>query len=253
MSLPGNSEKVIDAYGRLPLAFVPNAGQTDPRVRFSAQTVGAGFYFTKTGAVLALSSPGEARGIVLRLGFLGANRKTTIEGRGVGTGRVNYLIGNDPSRWHTDLPTYGRVVYRNLWPGIDMVFRGDASRLKYEFVLRPGARVENIRLAYRGAERLSLDSAGQLAIQTRLGTLKDLRPVSYQKVADRRVPVESRFLLRPEGRRRPPTASRSSTTTLGNRSSSTRASCTRRTSGEAVPISATPSPSTPAAAPTSPG
>ena len=193
-------QKVRDAYGKLPLAFVPNAGQTDARVRFSAQAGGATFHFTQVEAVFALrkGSPGQT-GVVLRLAFLGANPDTTIEGQGPGTGRVNYLVGNDQSQWHTGLSTYGQVVYRDLWPGIDLVFRGDASRLKYDFILRPGANVEDIKLTYRGAEGLSLGGDGQLLIRTALGTLDDERPFSYQEIAGGRVPVESRYLLlRPE-------------------------------------------------------
>ncbi|HEV2906103.1 MAG TPA: hypothetical protein VGZ50_02140, partial [Actinomycetota bacterium] len=196
----GNEQKALDAYGDLPLAFVPNAGQTDALVRFSAQTVGAQFHFTETEAVFAFDkvTTDKDRGVALGLGFLGANPRTRIEGQGLLTGKVNYLIGNDPKEWHTNLPTYGQVVYRDLWPGVDMVFRGDASRLKYEFLVRPGARVADIQLAYRGADRLSLNKAGQLLIGTPAGTLTDVRPVSYQAVGGKRVPVETRFLLHPD-------------------------------------------------------
>ena len=202
LSAGTTEQNVRDAYGKLPLAFVPNAGQTDARVRFSAEAGRAAFYFTQKEAVFAFrkESPGEAGGVVLRLAFLGANPGTAIEGQGLGTGKVNYLIGNDRSEWRTGLPTYGQVVYRDLWPGVDMVFRGDAARLKYEFVLRPGAKVEDIHLAYHGAEGLSVDRAGQLLIATALGTLKDERPLSYQEIEGRRVPVASRFLLRPAAR-----------------------------------------------------
>jgi hypothetical protein len=195
------SPGVLGAYGRLPLAFVPNAGQTDARVRFAAHAAGAQFYFTRSEAVFAFTkgSPRDGKGVALRLVFLGANPDATIDGQGRQAGKVNYFIGNDPKRWRTNLPTYGRVVYRDLWPGIDMVFRGDGTRLKYEFVVRPGANVDDIRLAYRGAERLSVNAAGQLLIETPLGTLRDARPVTYQEIEGKRVPVESRFLLRPTG------------------------------------------------------
>ena len=171
-------------------------------MRFSADVGGATFYFTPKEAVFAFSkeSAGQARGVVLRLAFLGANPRTRIEGQQLGTGKINYFIGSDPAKWRTNLPAYRQVVYRDLWPGVDMVFRGDASRLKYEFVLRPGANVEDIQLSYRGADRLSVDRAGQLLIGTPLGTLQDARPLSYQKVGGRRVPVESRYLLQPDAR-----------------------------------------------------
>jgi hypothetical protein len=181
------------AYANVPLAFVPNAGQTDARVRFQTQAGGASFYFTPKEAVFAFAA--EKKGHVLRLGFLGANPKVEIEGASKTAATVNYIRGNDPARWQVGLSTYEEVVYRGLWPGIDLAFRGDAGTLKYEFRLAPGADPGAIRLAYRGADRLSLSREGDLRIDTSLGVLTDSPPVSYQLVHGQRVPVESRFAL----------------------------------------------------------
>ena len=130
---------------------------------------------------------------------MGANAKARPEGVSRLPGTVSYLIGNDPSGWRTSLPTYGEVVYRNLWPGVDMAFHGDKGHLKYELVVRPGARVKDIGLAYREADRLSVDSRGNLRIGTPLGTLIDSKPLSYQQIGGRRLPVRSRFVLGPDG------------------------------------------------------
>ena len=184
------------AYGKLPLAFVPNRGQIDARVRYSAHQAGLSVFFTRSEAVLALAK--GKRGAALALRFLGAS-PTAIEGRRLGTGRINYLLGNDTRKWRTGLPTYGQVVYRNLWPGVDMVFRGAGGRLKYGFVVRPGAKVANIRLAYRGALGLSVGRTGDLLVQTPLGVLRDERPRVYQEIGGKRVPVRSRFA--PTGKR----------------------------------------------------
>jgi Big-like domain-containing protein/beta-propeller repeat-containing protein len=129
----------------------------------------------------------------LGLQFVGARGEVAIEGREEDIAKVNYLIGNDSSRWRTGLSTYRQVVYRELWPGIDLLFRQADGRLKYEFQVRPGARVADIRLAYRGAEDLSVDGSGNLLIKTSLGTLLDQKPTSYQLIDGRRVNVESRF------------------------------------------------------------
>ena len=191
-SVTGRTEqKALDAYGKLPLAFVPNKGQMDGRVRYSAQVAGESFYFTPKEAVFAFTKGKE--GSLLRLAFLGANRAATIEGERPGAGRVNYLLGSDPAKWRTNLPTYGQVVYRNLWPGIDLAFRGEEGQVKYEFRLAPGASVRNIRLAYRPLGKH--DRSGNLALRTQLGRLKDSRPISHQEVGGRRMRVESRFAL----------------------------------------------------------
>jgi hypothetical protein len=179
-----------DAYGKLPLSFIPNRGQTDERVRYYAQVPGLGFYLTDDKAVLSLTK-GE-RGTALEMRFVGANRDARLEAGRPAPETVNYLNG---SQHQTDLPTYGQVTYRELWPGIDMVFRGRGGKLKYEFHVAPGADPSRIRLAYAGADGLSLGAAGNLLIATPLGTLRDSRPVSYQRIAGERLPVASRYAL----------------------------------------------------------
>jgi hypothetical protein len=195
----GTKEKALASYARMPLSFVPNAGQTDSKVRYYVQGAGYGFYFTPQAAVLALTkgAEGKEQGAALHLRFAGANSTPRIEGIQAGSGTVNYAVGRDPADWRTALPTYRGVAYRDLWPGIDMVFRGENGKLKYEFRLEPGADPSKIRLAYAGAESLAVSNAGSLLIDTPLGVLTDARPRTYQRIGGRRVPVESRYLLNP--------------------------------------------------------
>jgi hypothetical protein len=193
-SSPAEEQPALAAYGNLPVTFVPNAGQTDPRVRYYAQGPGYGFFFARDHAVLSFR--GSESGAVLRLRFLGANSGAEVTAGRKGTAKVNYLIGRDPAKWQTGLPVYGEVVYRELWPGVDAVFRGEGGKLKYEFHVMPGARVGQIALAYGGAQRLSLNKAGDLLIRTKLGTLKDAAPVSYQVLDGKRSQVASRYVVK---------------------------------------------------------
>jgi hypothetical protein len=186
----GAKRRVTDAYAKLPLAFIPNAGQIDGSVRYYAQGAGYTLYFTHHKVVLALQK--GHRGEALDLRFLGVNPNAELVAADRASGKVNYLMGSER---HTGLPTYGRVIYRDLWPGIDMVFRGKGGRLNYEFRLRPGAKVSDIHLAYAGAEGVSLSRSGKLLIDTPLGTLRDARPQSFQRIDGRRVPVNSRYAL----------------------------------------------------------
>jgi hypothetical protein len=196
-----SEREALDAYGKLPLSFVPNKGQTNEEtVRHYAQGAGYGFFFTQEGATLSFADGKGRGGHALTLDFLGADPHATLTAQKRLSGEVNYLVGDDPAKWRQGLPTHGELLYGGLWPGIDMAVRGDGGKLKYEFHLKPGSSVEDVRLAYRGAQGLSVGAEGQLLVQTSLGVLEDAAPVSYQRIGGKRVAVESRYkLLEGEG------------------------------------------------------
>jgi Beta-propeller repeat len=199
-------EQVLDQYAGLQSAFVENRGQIDARVRYYAHGARYGFYLTRDALVLsfakstmgsaAIASKQTAGGVNLALRFLGANPKVVVEGEGRAAGDAHYLLGDDPDRWRTNVPRYNRVVYRALWPGVDLAFVDASGSLKYEFHVKPGARVDDIRLAYVGAESLTVDGTGALLIGTAMGVLRDAPPVAYQEIDGTRVPVTSRYALR---------------------------------------------------------
>lgn len=174
----------------LPLSFVPNAGQHDAQVRYAARGPGYSFFFTKDIAALTLVR--DNRGTALNLRFVGASPKARLVPGERGAGRVNYLRG---SKRDANLPIYESLTYRDLWPGIDMTFRGQGGALKYEFRVAPGANPSAIRLAYEGSEALSVAPSGALAVRTSTGTLADSAPRSYQRSGARHVPVDSRFAI----------------------------------------------------------
>ena len=192
--------RVLDEYAKLPVAFIENAGQVDARVRFYAQGNRFGFYLTQTEVVVALTKAGVDPGVALALRFLAANPHATIEGANRAPGEVNYFRGSDPSQWHTRLARYGQVTYRDLWPGIDLFVREQSGILKYEFHVRPGARPSDIRLAYGGADRLSVDRSGALAIDTAAGVVHDAAPVAFQECNGGRNAVQIRYAIEGSGR-----------------------------------------------------
>jgi hypothetical protein len=190
-----SEREALDAYGKLPLSFIPNEGQTDKAVRYYAQGAGYGFFFTNDGAMLSFAEGKGQGGHALALDFLGANPHATLEAQERLSGEVNYLQGDDPAKWQQGLPTHAELLYGGLWPGIDMAVRGEEGKLKYEFHLKPGSSVEDVRLAYRGSEGLKVGAGGELLVRTPLGLLKDAAPVSYQLIGGERVAVESRYKL----------------------------------------------------------
>ena len=187
-------QRATQAHAKLPLAFVPNRGQTDKSVRYYAQGAGHAFYFTPDKAVLSFTK--KDKGVALHLTPLGASPSTQLVASERAPGKVNYLIG---SEHHRNLPTYRELAYRNVWPGIDLVFRGQGGTLKYELHVQAGADLSKIGLAYGGADGLSVGKGGNLLIQTPLGTLRDSRPRSYQRIGGKRVPVDSRYAVKSGG------------------------------------------------------
>ena len=185
--------EAITAYGDLPLAFIPNRGQLDARVSYAVAAGNAQFYFSPKRIQLVFAQ-GEAR-LNLSLSFVGAHPAPEIISAGSTLGTVNYIHGNDPSKWHTGILTYSEIVYRNLWPGIDLKFRGENGFLKYEFHVAPNADPKNIQLSYEGIERLSLANDGSLQVQTAYGVLRDAQPVSYQEFAGKTIDVSSYYCV----------------------------------------------------------
>lgn len=196
-------------FGRLPLTFEENVGQTAREVRYLSRGSGYELFLTTQGAVLALRDPvrpdlsprhrfatilalrkahlaRQGRQLTaIRLGFEGANPEPRITGMDEAPGRVNYFVGNDPRKWHTDVPAYARVKYASLYPGIDLVFYGNQRRLEYDFVVRPGADPKAIRFRVQGAH-LQVDSEGNLVLSTRKGKIEFQKPVIYQQVKGER-------------------------------------------------------------------
>src|SRR5262245_36621890 len=188
-------ERSVAASAGLALGFVENRGQTDARVRYYAQGNRYAFYLTRDEVMLAFARKREARGLALALRFVGRDPVSEPRGAERAPGQVNYLRGNDPTTWQRQLGHYGQVVYRGLWPGIDLWVHQQAGALKYEFRVRPGGRPSDIRLAYAGARGVTLNTAHGLLIRTSLGVLRDSAPVSYQEISGGRVPVRSRYVL----------------------------------------------------------
>ena len=183
-------------FESLPLAFEPNRGQTDRQVDFLAHGLGYALFLTSREAVLELQPAGGKQGAVLRMKLLGSHPATSrLNGLGELPGKSNYLIGRDPSKWRTNVPNYTRVAERGVYPGIDLVYYGHQRQLEYDFVVAAHAAVSAIRLQVEGAQKLRLDSAGDLVAGIPGGELTFRKPVAYQETHGMRRPVEAAYVL----------------------------------------------------------
>ncbi len=207
------------AYGRLPLSFEPNQGQTDASVTFLSHGPGFNLYLRGTDATLTLVKPharkprrsvGHGHDLlsasaltqtvpisasVLRLHYAGANPNPRVVGEDQLPGVVNYLIGNDPNKWRTNIPTYARVAYTDVYPGVDLVYYGHIGQLEYDWVVQPGADAGKIALDVEGARGATIDADGNLVLQTAVGKVVQRAPVAYQDINGQRQPVATSYVL----------------------------------------------------------
>ncbi len=177
------------AISQLPLRFEANRGQWNPAVRYGARTGAFDLVFTEKGASLRF---GGSQAIDISL--VNANRDPRVEGLDEWKARTNYMVG-PRANWHTDVPNYARVAYRQAYPGVDVIYYGFHNRLEYDFVLAPGADPGAIRMRIAGAGRLRVTRDGDLVLDSPTGILTQKRPVIYQESAAGRRVIGGRYVL----------------------------------------------------------
>ena len=212
-------------YGKLPYTFEANGGQADAAVKFLARGPGYSLFLTPGEAVLSLhtSQPNPAPRhrpgarpdplpvptsaavpeptaaatppAVLRLSLIGANPDPVMRGEEALPGKVNYLRGKDPAAWRTGLSTYAKVRYEGVYPGVDLVYYGTQGQLEYDLVLAPGADPTVIRLAFEGADRMTLDDTGNLVLTLGEQQIVQHSPRVYQETNGERTLVPTRYVL----------------------------------------------------------
>src|SRR5580692_5478342 len=188
--------KVPD-YGKLPLGFEANAGQTDGQVKFLARGPGYSVFLTRDAAVLTLPNAASSAGganRVIRMRLVGANDNANASGSDELPGKSNYFIGNDPGKWRTHLRNYAGVKYADVFPGVDLVYHGNlAGQLEYDFVVAPGADPSAIRftvaedrsgLARERRAPVRIGADGDLVVKIGGGEIRFNKPVVYQLTAN---------------------------------------------------------------------
>jgi uncharacterized protein (TIGR03437 family) len=178
---------IAEAYGKLPLSFESNQGQMGSEVNFLSRGKGYSLYLTSTGAVLSL------RRAMVRMKLVGANPSAQVTGLDRLPGKSNYFIGNDPHEWRVGIPTYARVKYPGVYPGIDMVYYGNQRELEYDITVAPGADPRRIRLRLEGAGRMWF-SGGDVVLGVSGRQLRIGKPIIYQPCGSGRCRIGGEFV-----------------------------------------------------------
>lgn len=192
---------ISESYGKLPLHFEANQGQARGDVRFLSRGSGYMLYLTAAGdAVFVLRKARGERGPsedpgVLRMAIVDGNPGPVAGALEALPGKVNYFIGSDPANWRTNVPTYGKVRYREVYPGIDLVYYGSQRRVEYDFVVAPGADPQRIALDFRGADRIEIDGQGDLLLHDATSPVRLRKPYAYQDIGGVRQEIAARYSL----------------------------------------------------------
>ncbi len=210
---PATQQSVRASYAALPLAFEANQGQADPQVKYMARASGYTMFLTQSEAVFSFSpqagpSVGRGHGLtpyqpihergsaaVVRMRLVGGNSHSQLASMDPLPGKINYYLGNDPGKWHSGVPQCARVSYRTVYPGIDLAYYGERSKLEFDFIVAPGSNPESIGLSFDGAKHLESDASGNLVVASGAGDVVFHKPVAYQEGRSGRQSVEARFVL----------------------------------------------------------
>jgi hypothetical protein len=208
--------RVRASLDALPLAFEANQGQTDPQVKYTARGNGYSVYLTASDTVFAITSakhtaarpsriPGmhsrsqateKMQSAAIDMRLVGGNLKPEIAAGNEVPGVINYYTGSDPKNWHTGVKQYSSVSYRDVYPGVNMVFHGAQRQLEFDFVVSPGADPKTIGLGFKGAQKLATDARGNLVLASSAGDVVLHKPVAYQEKDGKREIVAAAFQVK---------------------------------------------------------
>jgi photosystem II stability/assembly factor-like uncharacterized protein len=224
------SRRAASALDNLPLRFEEVRDRTNDDVKFTARAASVDFGIMPTEAVMRLHevtdssaglpsaasstsriadlqqqavtpSPRSASGTArktawLRMRLIGANPRARLAGEEQSATRINYFIGKDEKQWRRNVPNYTRVKVAQVYRGIDVVYYGSGRHLEHDFRVAPGASSRAIRFGFDGAEKVTITPAGELVVKTKLGDIRQFKPVAYQEVGGVREEVDSRYKMR---------------------------------------------------------
>jgi hypothetical protein len=223
-SLNSESRKqlTINDLSAMPISFTENHGQWDEKALFKAEAGGVTFWYCKDEVIYQFTRDTDEllkddnyddsnlikgmpekfnkplfkkESMVLRTQFVGANPDAEIIGENCLPYKNNYFLGNTPAKWATDVPNYSAIIYKDIWPGIDLKYHGSSKGMKYDFIVNPVANISQIRIRYDGVDNLAITSKGDLQADTRFGLIYENIPLIYQDGKQENTGLTGRYVV----------------------------------------------------------
>lgn len=201
-----NNSELQSNFGKIPMFFEQNKGQINDHVKFFSRGDAYNLFLTSSNALLSFHNSNKhyihrnkkqnetaANSINLKMKPINANPNPLIIGENKLSGKTNYLIGSDSSKWLRNIDTYSNVVYKDIYSGIDLVYRSNQKYIEYDFVLAPGADEQLINLSFEGQSDLRISDNGNLNISFDEDVISFLPPVVYQETVNGKKYIESQY------------------------------------------------------------
>ena len=213
LSDPHAQARILNQYGKLPLSFEANQGQADERVKFLSRTGDYELFLTADEAVMTLRgkkrSPSESEvplgsrrddaaigsTATLRMKLRHADPAAKVTGVDQLSGAINYFIGNDPSKWRTNVPAYAKVKYEGIYSGIDLLYYGNQRQLEYDFIVAPEADPRTIAFEVSGVKRIRQNANGDLVFKMEDNEIRWQKPLVYQEKDGTRQKIAARYAI----------------------------------------------------------
>lgn len=210
--MDGDDIYQINSLINLPFSFELNMGQKANHIRFLTRGREYTAFFTPNEVIFTLQEGKKENSIspkvrkpleeqsnkynLLKMKMEGSNSDIEIIGEELLEGRFNYLIDKDTEKWITNVPTYRRIKYKEIYPGIDLIYYGNEHQLEHDFIVQPNIDPKVINLSFEGAENIEVDKDGHLIVETKTGRLKLLKPIVYQDINGKQQEIKSSYEIR---------------------------------------------------------
>ena len=185
-----NENLLKQAIASSPLSFEANHGQAPAQTQFLARKNQFAISLSPTDASVSMGNKN------LNLHFIGSNNQAQASGEKLLNEKTNYLIGNNPKDFRTNIPHYARARFKEVYSGVDIVYYGDGGRLKYDIIVAPGSDPNIVKIRYDGIEKLKVDRDGNLVLSMTGGTIVQPKPLIYQSINDERRYVTGKYVIR---------------------------------------------------------
>ncbi|MEK6301246.1 MAG: SBBP repeat-containing protein [Acidobacteriota bacterium] len=196
---PATRRRLNEDFARIPMCFEANQGQAPESAQFVSASAGRRLLLNPIEATLELRQSNSAGPEDLRMHLVNADPAAQIHGLDLLPTRAHYFIGNNRDDWHTNIPTFARVICEKVYPGVDLIYYGNQRQLEYDFVVAPGADPDRIKLRFEGAQKTVLDPEGNLIVLAGGTEVRHEKPVAYQEADGERSEVPVAFSLFADG------------------------------------------------------